>query len=334
MYETLLRLFDISIELAKVGKSNFGKPTPVQAPVASTRTNKIQSKDIEIVEHKKVSTIKTSSPKERTVARQLENKTKVGGSGSRFGRDSFPRRDDMALRSKRIALARLRMNTRGRQERGPTGRMTAASFMGNQSMNNGYNNTAPLTIGDRSDMNMGMDSGNNMNMNMNQMNNMNMGQMNNMNMNQMNNMNMDMNQMNNMNMNQGNNMMGNQQGMMNMNQGNMQMNMGMMDMGMNQGMFNGMQNAGNQGFNNGMGNMGNMNVEFNKDNSGGRSSGMYKGLAKGQGYPKGRSISPRQGRPYGRGANRGSVKDRLGFKSNISVDPSQLDNVDVNEEDY
>merc|ERR1712060_497603 len=82
------------------------------------------------------------------------------------------------------------------------------------------------------------------------------------------------------------------------------------------------------------GNMGNMNVDFHKDNSGGRSSGMFKGLARGQGYPRGRSISPRQGRPYGRGANRGSVKERLGFKSNISVDPSQLDNVDLNEEDY
>merc|ERR550534_219862 len=111
----------------------------------------------------------------------------------------------------------------------------------------------------------------------------------------------------------------------------MGMNQGM-NQGMNRSMFNGMQDMGNQGFNNdnGMGNIGNMNI----DNSGGRSSGMFKGLARGQGFRRGRSISPRQGRPYGRGANRGSVKERLGFKSNISVDPSQLDNVDLNEEDY
>merc|ERR1719350_2528049 len=166
-------------------------------------------------------------------------------------------------------------------------------------------------------------------------------------MNQGNNM-MNMNQGNNM-MNQGNNIMN--QGNNMMNQGNMQMNMGMgnggmmdmgvnqgnMNMGMNQVMFdNGMQDMGNQRFNNGMNNMemGNM----NNDMSDGRSSGMFKGLARDQGYSRGnRSVSPRRARGFsargGRGSNRGSVKDRLGFKSNISVDPSQLENVAVNEEE-
>merc|ERR1719422_1787926 len=172
-------------------------------------------------------------------------------------------------------------------------------------MDNGYNNS----IRNESGMNMWMVGGNNMN-NMNNINNMNM--------------NMDMNQMNSTNMNQGNNMMVNQQANM---------------MNMNQGMFNnGMQDMGNQGFNNGMtniGNMGNMDPRMNMNNSGGRSSGMYRDLARGQGHSSGsKSLSPRRGKAFSRGSTRGNVKDRLGFKSNISVDPTELNNVDVNEEDY
>merc|ERR1719483_2082196 len=103
-----------------------------------------------------------------------------------------------------------------------------------------------------------------------------------------------------------------------------------MNMGMNQGVYNnGMQDTGNQGFSNGMNNMEMefMNAGMNNEMSEGRSSGLYRGLARG--HRGNRSVSPRRGR----GSNRGNVKDRLGFKSNISVDPSELTNVvDVNEE--
>merc|ERR1719483_406000 len=113
-----------------------------------------------------------------------------------------------------------------------------------------------------------------------------------------------------------------------------------MNMGMNQGVYNnGMQDTGNQGFSNGMNNMEMefMNAGMNNEMSEGRSSGLYRGLARG--HRGNRSVSPRRGRGYSsrghRGSNRGNVKDRLGFKSNISVDPSELTNVvDVNEEDY
>eukprot|EP00091_Calanus_sinicus_P010694 TRINITY_DN24677_c0_g1_i1.p1 TRINITY_DN24677_c0_g1~~TRINITY_DN24677_c0_g1_i1.p1 ORF type:complete len:116 (-),score=19.25 TRINITY_DN24677_c0_g1_i1:162-509(-) len=115
-----------------------------------------------------------------------------------------------------------------------------------------------------------------------------------------------------------------------------------MDMGMNQGNMNmGInQDFYNEGLVCGMNNgeMGNMHPGVNNQTREGRSSGLYRGLVRGQGYSRGnRSVSPRKMRGSargGRGVSRGNVKERLGFKSTISVDPTQLSNVDVNEEDY
>merc|ERR1711915_80289 len=145
------------------------------------------------------------------------------------------------------------------------------------------------------------------------------------------NSNMDNNYMMNMNMNmdmhQGNNMMMNNQMAMSSN--------GMMNMDMNQTNQN--INMNNDMFNNGMGNDGfmsnmNMNNGMNNGMMEQRSSGMYQELAMEQAYSgRKKSFSPRRGR--GRGV-RGHVKERLGFKSNISVDPSKLSKVEVNTEDY
>merc|ERR1711936_1262076 len=99
--------------------------------------------------------------------------------------------------------------------------------------------------------------------------------------------------------------------------------------------------GGNTGFMQGMqnGDMGPMNQGMNTSTRDGRSSGLYGSLARDQGYQRGnKAMSPRRGRGVsprrGRGSIRGSVKERLGFKSNISVDPAELNIMDVNEEDY
>ena len=51
---------------------------------------------------------------------------------------------------------------------------------------------------------------------------------------------------------------------------------------------------------------------------------------------RGRGVSRGRGRPFParRSPFKGSVKERLGFKSDITVDPSLLNENTVNEEDY
>ena len=322
MFETLLRLFEVSIELVLVGKSSSGKN------IVASQTKKIAKKetsDIELIEPKKASPI-ISSIKQRAIARQSEIRGRVGRGSTHFGRGGFTNRDDMALRRKKMASARLRVNDGGHNNGVSSGRMNAASFMQNnmtnQNVDNNYQQMPTITIGNGSGMNMGMGNGNNMNMDMNQMNSMNM----------------------NMNMNQGNNMMANNQGNMPMNMGmgnggmmEMGMNQGNMSMGMNQGNMNMGMNRDlyNEAFSCGMNNgeMGNMHPGTNNQIREGRSSGLYRGLVRGQGYSRGnRSVSPRK--RGGRGAGSGNVKERLGFKSTISVDPTELSNLEVNEEDY
>merc|ERR1711892_912542 len=103
------------------------------------------------------------------------------------------------------------------------------------------------------------------------------------------------------------------------------------NMGMNQDMFNnGMGDMGHQGYIQDMNNggMGTMNQGMDIDMREGRSSGLFGSIARGRGYSRAnRSTSPRRGRGFstrgGQGASRGNVKERLGFKSNISVDPSE-----------
>jgi len=302
MYETLLHLFETSIELHKVGKINNAK-------VVATKPDK---KDVEIIETKKAPVTKVATKVRNPVKYPEGNKRKEFSSTSKTFRDNLGTREELALRRKKLALARLRMNNSGAREGIPSRRMNAASFMqrnvGNSNMDNNYMQNMNMAN------NGGMNIGNGSNMNMNGMN------MNGMGMNEMNmNMNMDMHQGNNM-------MMNNQMAMS---------NNGMMNMGMNQTNQN--MNMNNDMFNNGMGNDGfmsnmNMNNGMNNGMMEQRSSGMYQELAMEQAYSgRKKSFSPRRGR--GRGV-RGNVKERLGFKSNISVDPSKLSKVEVNTEDY
>ena len=305
MYETLLHLFKTSIELHKVGKINNAK-------VVATKP---ANKEVEIIETKKVPVTKVATKTRNPVKYPEGNKRKEISSTSKTFRDNLETRKELTLRRKKLALARLSL---ARAKEGiPSRRMNAASFMqrnvGNSNMDNNYMQNMNMVN------NGGMNIGNGSNMNMNGMN------LNGMNMNgmSMNGMNMNMN----MDMHQGNNMMMNNQMAMS--------NNGMMNMDMNQTNQN--TNMNNDMFNNGMGNDGfmsnmNMNNGMNNGMMEQRSSGMYQELAMEQAYSgRKKSFSPRRGR--GRGV-RGNVKERLGFKSNISVDPSKLSKVEVNTEDY
>merc|ERR1711915_809785 len=231
----------------------------------------------------------------------------MGSSTSKTFRD----REELALRRKKVALARLSL---ARAKEGiPSRRMNAASFMQRNVSNSNMDN---IYMQNMNMVNNGGMNGSNMNMNGMNMNGMNM---NGMSMNELNmNMNMDMHQGNNM-------MMNNQMAMINNGMMNMDMNQTNQNTNMNNDMFN--NGMGNDGF---MSNM-NMNNGMNNGMMEQRSSGMYQELAMEQAYSgRKKSFSPRRGR--GRGV-RGNVKERLGFKSNISVDPSKLSKVEHLEEE-
>merc|ERR1719516_931373 len=115
-------------------------------------------------------------------------------------------------------------------------------------------------------------------------------------------------------------MMGNNAAMMMGMNSQPNMNMMMMDQGgMNQGMFM----AG--------GNMNNMNNMGTEDMSGG---GGYRVRDTGRRIAAGRG-RPVRGSPAGRvrPSPKGNVKNRLGFKSNITVDHTLLNEGTMNEED-
>jgi len=319
MFETFLQLFEVSIEIEKIKGIKLGKE--ISLPEAK-KARKVEIKEIEVI---KSTYEKKPITNPKAPNKYLSNiKQNLGGSSTKFGRGGGRDSQDLAFRRKKMALARLRMNNGGQEIRASTGRMNAASFMHNngpsQSVGNGFQNMAMgnqacMTIGMGNDMNMGMANGNEMNMGMNQM--------------------------NTMNMNQGNNMMQENQGNMDMmrmeNQGNMNMNQQMFN--------NGVGDMANQGYIQDMhdGSMVGMNQGRERDMRDGRSSGLYGTLSRGNSRGN-RTVSPRRGRGFAprggrgargsRGAGRGNVKERLGFKSNISVDPSELINLDVNEEDY
>ena len=64
---------------------------------------------------------------------------------------------------------------------------------------------------------------------------------------------------------------------------------------------------------------------------------MTRGRGSSRGRPvRGRGVSRGRGRPFParRSPFKGSVKERLGFKSDITVEPSLLNENTVNEEDY
>ena len=271
MFETFIKLFEVAIELRKIGAASSSRPATVKRQ-EETET------DISIVHQ-------SQPPVVKKVARKA-NVFKVSPAGlpsdlrTKITEDQRPRptAEREALRRKKIALLRLR--DRQASHVGP--RRNAASFLG-------PDRPAPSHFDNsRNTMTMGPMHGMNPSMNMNS------PQM------SFNNSNMDV-------------MMG-YHGMNQMNQ----MNMSGMNMG-NMGMYN-------------PGNMMMMN----------QNQGMFHNTADHQA-----GVSSREERPLGgkfrgisRGARgvrrtaKGNVKERLGFKSTISVDPSQLNEEEINEDEY
>jgi len=284
-FETLLQLFDVSIEMKKLNmiksdvKNAVTKPTNVAA-------NDDEISVLHEVNKSPKPAFKKAPSKPTTVKKFIKPAKLPTDLRTKIVDDPYKAE---ALKRKKLALTRLRDRTSGAssirsREMTTRGRMNAASFMDsmNQSMNRDN--------GQFSDMN------NMMNQQMN-----------------MNNMNQQMNNMNQMNMN--NMMMGNNAMMMGMNP---QPNMNMMMM--EQAFMGG----GNMNMNNmSMGNMG------SEDMSGGGRFRDGRRIAAGRGRPV-------RGSPAGRGrpSSKGNVKNRLGFKSNITVDHSLLNDGIMNEEDY
>ena len=279
MFETLLQLFDVALELRKAG---IGRAERKTLPPKKVTTSKDADSEIAVVHESK------PTPKKPTLKPYVAKKPAVPTDiSSRIADD---RHKAEALKRKKLALTRLRQD-QGQQRRPmPSQRRDAASFM-NNSMNTGNDQV----------MFGSMDTS------MNSMNN----SMNNMN-NSMNNSMNGMNQMNNMNMNM------DQQMMMNM----------MMNQNMMEQQF--------MGGNNMMHNM-----EMGQNNGGGafertlRRSSSGSNI-RGRGGPRGRSLRPAPGGAVRKSfaSRKGPVKERLGFKSNITVDPSLLNDGTVNEEDY
>ena len=303
MFEALLKMFEISIQLRRVGAVGNNSSSSVTKSVTtrSAPASKTVQDDVQVIEEK--------APKKAGVAAKPNSTSRPTsdrrGAAAPFGRGgaSGPgrARDELALKRKKLALARLRMTA----ESGRGERRTAASFMGPASR---AGNMGVLSQGGG----MNIRGMNNIDMGMNQ--NMNMG-MNNMGMNNMEINNMEINNM----------------GMNNMEINNMGMNMNMM-----------MNNQGNMGmgmFNSGMMGMGNPGVMLGPDmfQSGFDGEVSQDARAKlsrppGTGRVRGRGAARRAG-PL---PDRGNVQDRLGFKSSISVDPALLEQpgTELNEEDY
>ena len=296
MFETLLQLFDVALEMRKAGigrVENGAAPVTRKAAPPKKVTSKDTDSEIAVVhESKPVSKKPTLKP---YVARKpaVPSATLPSDIRSRMAED---RHKAEALKRKKLALTRLRQDrgTDSQRRPGPGHRRDAASFMNNMASEQVVFGSMDTSM---NSMNNSMNSMNNSMNGMNQMNNMN-----NMNMNQP--MNMDQQMMMSMMMNQ--NMMEQQF----MGDNNIWMEMG--------------QSAGNGG-------------------GGGAFERALRrsspGTSRGRGGARGRSLRPAPG-----GAVRKSfasrkgpvkpVKERLGFKSNITVDPSLLNDGAVNEEDY
>ena len=283
MFETLLQLFEVSIELKKIGDGTgrmSSAPTRVNSLVSAKA--KKSDDDISVIhETKPKKIVKTTFPTKA----QSEKKGVVIKSGK-------PDFKTEAFKRKKLALTRLRdRNSESRFSRNvderPEPRMNAASFMNND----------PNMFSNNMLNNMDQSMMSNMGSQMNNMNNMD-GRMNNMN-NQMN------DQMANMMMNNMMNMVNNQPSM----------GMMMMDQGMN--------NINSVG--------GGMDLDLRntipKQND-------YDSERRDFRAVKRSSVRGRPVRGVGGRSLKGPVMTRLGFKSNITVDPTLLDEGNVNEEDY
>ena len=286
MFETLLQLFDVALELRKAGVGAGAVTRKTMPPKKVTRD---ADSEIAVVHESK------PPPKKPTLKPYVARKPAVPTDiSSRIADD---RHKAEALKRKKLALTRLRQDTGQQRRPMPSHRRDAASFMKN--MGNDQVIFGSMDTSMNSSMNNSMNSMNNMS-------------------NSMNNMNNGMNQMNNMNMNQPMNM--DQQMMM-----NMMMNQNMMDqqfMGGNNMMMQNMEIGQNNGG-------GTFESRAQRRSSAGSS-------IRGRGGARGRSLRPAPGGGVRKSfaSRKGPVKERLGFKSNITVDPSLLNDGAVNEEDY
>ena len=216
MFEALLQMFEISIQLRRVGAvvgNNNSSSVIKSVPTKSAPASKTVQDDVQVIEEKAPKKVGVAAKPSSTFRPTSDRRVAAAPFGRGGASGPGRARDELALKRKKLALARLRMTT----ETGRGERRTAASFMGPTSRSG---NMGVLSQG--GGMNMGGMNMNSIDMGMNQ-NMMNMG-MNNMGMNNM--------EINNMGMNM--NMMMN-------NPGNMEMGMfnnGMMGMG-NAGLMQG-----------------------------------------------------------------------------------------------
>ena len=280
MFETFIKLFQVAVEMKKIGAASLSSSAPVKKPEENET-------DISIVHQSKPAVVKKVTRnvfKVRPAGLPTDLRTKIT-------EDHRPTAEREALRRKKIALLRLRDRQTG--QAGPrrifnsSPRRNAASFLGPDSPSPSQFDNSRNTMAMGTSM-QGMNPGLNMNMNMNS------PQM------PYNNTNMDM-------------MMG-YHGMAQMNQMNMSgMNMGnmcnpgnMMMMNQNPGMFHNPQEQ--------------YGVVSSRDREERPLRGKFRGISR-----------------AARGVRRtvkGNVKERLGFKSTISVDPSLLSEDHINEEEY
>ena len=277
MFETFIKLFQVAVEMKKIGAASLSSSS------ATVKKQEENETDISIVHQSKPPVVKKVARnvfKVRPAGLPTDLRTKIT-------EDHRPTAEREALRRKKIALLRLR--DRQASQAGP--RRNAASFLG---PNSPSPSPSPSQFDHSRNMNtmamgpamQGMNPSMNMNMTSQQM--------------PYNNSNMDM-------------MMG-YHGMAQMNQMNMSgMNMGnmcnpgnLMMMNQNPGMFHNPQEQ--QG------------IVSSRDREERPLRGKFRGISR-----------------AARGVRRtvkGNVKERLGFKSTISVDPSLLSEDQINEEEY
>lgn len=296
MFETLLQLFDVAQAMRKVGISRVENGvTPVTRKAAPPK--KVTSKDTD----SEIAVVHESKPasKKPTIKPYVAKKPAVPSASLPTDirtRMAEDRHKAEALKRKKLALTRLRQDRLpDTSQRRP---MPSHRRDAASFMNNMASEQVIFGSMDNS-MNSMSTSSNGMNNSMNGMNN-------------------SLNAMNQMNMNQP----------MNMDQ---QM---MMTMMMNQNMME-------QQFMGGNNMMNNMPMEMGP--SAGNGSAFERalrrsspGVSRGRGGVRGRSLRPAPGGAVRKSfaSRKGPVKERLGFKSNITVDPSLLNDGAVNEEDY
>ena len=270
MFETLLQLFDVALEMSKVGA---GRVENVSAPV-TRKVTPLKKNNPKNDNDSEIAVVHESTPgnKKPTIKPYVAKKPAAQLPTDIRTRMADDRYKAEALKRKKLAITRLRDRTAVPSQRRPmpSHRRDAASFMNNMSNDQ-------VVFGS---MDTSMNS---MNNSMNSMNSMNQP-------------------MNNMNMNQ--------QMMM-----NMMMNQNMMEQQfMGNTMMNNMDVGGASSF-----------------ERAGRRSSRGRGVAS-----RGRSLRVTPGGAVRKSfaSRKGPVKERLGFKSNITVDPSLLTGGAVNEEDY